>query len=575
LWQWKAIQKVLWQMNFQKKSILLVIMLVYTAVLHAQAENPLFRRIGQQNGLSNSRVTCFLKDRMGYLWVGTAMGLNRYDGLQFEKFMHNSYNPASLSWNVITALEEDKEGNIWIGTEAGGLNMYNPATKKFTHYRARKNSGTTIADDHIRSLKADAQNNIWIGYSFEGWSVLNLDTEKFIHEKSKLNFINHWGDNAANCVTGFVHDGIESTWITSTYGLVHKNNSTGAITTFTDNAGKYYDQNENLFIKPVLMGDTAVALATWGCGIKYFHLKSKTFKSYLFDKQYKEGAFTNVILDISHKGNDEFWVASADKGLGIFNAHTKVFKFFRHNPDDDYTPPPKECRVVYKDRDGMLWAGFDYGLCFWAASLQNFRATTLHDFTGPAMDNASVLATCYLPSRNSIYFSRLFGKGLYEIQENTGKITCHLFPIAFTREDSTINIRSITQLQNNKLLLQASTGWFTFNTLSRKIEKATISYNGNLLEPDGNSSKPDKEGNAWVTDNKQKLYRINMSTLQVAMPKEGLVHKYPLQSYSFIAGAINKKLNWISDRNFGLCILNTETNIIDTSYLQKGLSRIK
>ncbi len=559
---------------FIKKAISWLVLLVFAVELHAQADNPLFRRISQQNGLSNSRVTCFLKDRKGYVWVGTSLGLNRYDGLQFEKFMHNSYNPASLSWNVITALEEDKDGNIWIGTEAGGLNMYNPTTKKFTHYRARKNDSTTIADDHIKSLKADDQNNIWIGYNFEGWSILNLKTKQFIHEKSKLTFINHWGENAANCVTGFAHDVKGSTWITTTYGLVHKNNTTGAITTFTDNMGKYYIHNENLFIKPVLMGDTAVALTTWGCGIKFFDIKSKTFKSNLFDKQYNVGAFTNIILDISHKKNDEFWVASADKGLGIFNAHTKAFTFFSHNPNDDYTPPPKECRVVYNDRDGMLWAGFDYGLCYWTASLQNFTTTTFSDFTGPVKDNVSVLATCYQQNLNSVFYSRLFGKGLYEKQEQTGKITCHLFPNTFTREDGTIFIRSITPLQNNKLLLQTSTGWFTFNTLSKKIEKATINYSGNLLEPVGYSSKPDKEGYAWFTDKKQNAYRINMNTLKVVMPKEGLVLKYPLPSYSFIAGVINKQQNWIADRNLGLCILHTETNRMDTAYLQKGLTRI-
>ncbi len=553
------------------KYILFVILTTCTILVNAQVETPLFRKLSEKNGLSNSRVSCFLKDKQGYLWVGTSLGLNRYDGLRFEKFMHNSYNPSSISWNVITALAEDNQGNIWIGTEAGGLNKYNPITKKFTHYRASPNNNTSITDDHILSLKLDAQNNLWIGYKFTGWSILNLATQKFIHERSGITFINGWGENAANFITDFVHDNKGHTWIISNYGIIKRNTSDGSLTIFVDRKGKYHHQNENLFTKAMLLGDTSLALTTWGCGIKIFDIYKKTFTSFLFDKQYKEGAFTNIILSITPKSDNEYWVASADRGLGIFNALTKQFKFYSHNPEDSYTPPPRECRVVYNDRDGMLWAGFDHGLCFWANSLQNFTTTTLKEPIGPTKSNTIVFASCYVPEKNAIYFSRDFGKGVYEQNQNTGAIKLHPFPAAFCDNDGTIKIGNIHAIDNKTLLLQTSTGWFTQNLLTNKIEKVKIN---NTLQPVGYSSTTDKNGNAWITDTEQKLYRVNLKTLTINMPKNNPTYSYPFNDYSFIAGTINEEQLWVHDKKLALCILNTTTNTIDTGYLTQGLDRI-
>ena len=39
-----------------------------------------FHRLDTRNGLSNSQVNCLFRDSHGFVWVGTAYGLNRYDG---------------------------------------------------------------------------------------------------------------------------------------------------------------------------------------------------------------------------------------------------------------------------------------------------------------------------------------------------------------------------------------------------------------------------------------------------------------------------------------------------------------
>ena len=45
-----------------------------------------FEKITELQGLSDNRVTCFLKDSEGFMWIGTANGLNRYDGYEFRVY---------------------------------------------------------------------------------------------------------------------------------------------------------------------------------------------------------------------------------------------------------------------------------------------------------------------------------------------------------------------------------------------------------------------------------------------------------------------------------------------------------
>ena len=48
-----------------------------------------------------------LQDRYGFMWFGTADGLNRYDGYSFTHFVHDVNDSASIADNRTIALLED------------------------------------------------------------------------------------------------------------------------------------------------------------------------------------------------------------------------------------------------------------------------------------------------------------------------------------------------------------------------------------------------------------------------------------------------------------------------------------
>ena len=56
---------------------------------------PFFQNIGIDEGLSNYDVYSICQDSIGYIWIGTARGLNRYDGNSFKHYFFNPENPGS------------------------------------------------------------------------------------------------------------------------------------------------------------------------------------------------------------------------------------------------------------------------------------------------------------------------------------------------------------------------------------------------------------------------------------------------------------------------------------------------
>jgi signal transduction histidine kinase/ligand-binding sensor domain-containing protein len=108
----------------------LVVWLAGLAPLGAQATSPRFERLDGEAGLSHNSVYAITQDREGFLWFGTADGLNRYDGYQFVTYRHDPQDTASLPNSLVLDLHPDTLGRLWVATP-DGLSRFDPTTERF------------------------------------------------------------------------------------------------------------------------------------------------------------------------------------------------------------------------------------------------------------------------------------------------------------------------------------------------------------------------------------------------------------------------------------------------------------
>src|SRR5690606_7703837 len=97
-----------------------IIGLLVIATLAAPAwarlpETPRLRQLTVADGLPSNVIHALAGDRSGYLWIGTADGLARYDGVGFRVWRKEDGLPA----NAVSALHVDADDRLWIATTAG------------------------------------------------------------------------------------------------------------------------------------------------------------------------------------------------------------------------------------------------------------------------------------------------------------------------------------------------------------------------------------------------------------------------------------------------------------------------
>lgn len=79
----------------------------------------MFKHLEVKDGLSNNQVNAIYKDSHGFMWFGTASGLNRYDGYDIRVYRSQKDDETSLPDNYIEDIQEDASGNLWLRTGAG------------------------------------------------------------------------------------------------------------------------------------------------------------------------------------------------------------------------------------------------------------------------------------------------------------------------------------------------------------------------------------------------------------------------------------------------------------------------
>lgn len=120
------------------------------------------------SSLSHNMVVSLYLDSKNNLWVGTwGGGLNQLDltdplhtdpeTAAFTRYFHNADKPNSLSEDSVWSIHESMDGTLWLGTQLG-LNRFDPVTGDFKHY-TEKNG---LPNNVVLGVLEDDAGNLWL-----------------------------------------------------------------------------------------------------------------------------------------------------------------------------------------------------------------------------------------------------------------------------------------------------------------------------------------------------------------------------------------------------------------------------
>jgi class 3 adenylate cyclase/ligand-binding sensor domain-containing protein len=117
------------------------------------------RTLSIEQGLPSASVYALCEDRDGFLWVGTAQGAARSEGLRFETLGKEQ----GLGGDDATALYCDPHGRIWMGSGNGAISVWEEGSLRTVRAGAR--------DGTVRALVGDGDDLWWASGGAGVWHL--------------------------------------------------------------------------------------------------------------------------------------------------------------------------------------------------------------------------------------------------------------------------------------------------------------------------------------------------------------------------------------------------------------------
>jgi signal transduction histidine kinase/ligand-binding sensor domain-containing protein len=162
-------------MNASMRFKLYLILILTQVCIQLAGQDFFFRQYGPTDGLGNSFIYSLNQGNDGYLWIGTAEGLYRFNGFEFIHFTDRE----SLSENFITTIYKDFSGGLWLGHMNGGVTHIND--NRFSIV-----AGAPAGNSPITSITEADTGTIWFSTQNGGLMVFN-DTKKLVRIPTSLN----------------------------------------------------------------------------------------------------------------------------------------------------------------------------------------------------------------------------------------------------------------------------------------------------------------------------------------------------------------------------------------------------
>jgi diguanylate cyclase (GGDEF)-like protein len=488
-----------------------------------------------EQGLPMNTAQSIYQSRNGALWVGTAGGLARFDGLRFTTF-EASAGP-EIAAGPIFGFMEDREGSLWIGHSKGAAVFRDGKFERafdetlvegrrvwaFAQapdgvvWAATENGllrwekGVTarfqVADglptNRLRSLDFDREGVLWIGTT--GGGLVSYVGGKF---------------NAMNPQNGFPHvevryvlaDPAGGIWA-ATAGAGLARVVGGKITRYTKENGLPTDQLTYLARDK----NATLWIGTWGYGVS----------------QLKDGQISSINAANGLAG-DQIWSLHADKEnslwVGTWNGGlNRLSERFFGVIGKPEGLASDNTRSVLRAKDGAMWTSSAGG---GVSHIEGNRISTITQKEGLATDETSAL----FEDREGALWIGSYTGGIARFAQ--GKIT----RFGLNEGVPNVDVRVFTQDRAGTMWAGTNSGLARFN--GERFE----AVRGPGAPTEGISALlEDRNGTLWIGTTGRGLVRYSQGSFKTLTRSDGLVSNWILALYEDQQGTL-----WIGTNGEGM-----------------------
>lgn len=606
-------QQQLVQNVFQKVLFLLLFLIFCQVAKTQEAPFAKYQFKPFENVPTQRAVATIAQDQQGFIWMGTnGLGLNRFNGIDYNSYQYHEKDAASLSNSLIHVVFVDDQNNVWVGTEAG-LDLYNREQDNFSHIRLKGNpdeygisvqailqkpDGKILVGTHENGLfEIDPPNLEAVSIPFKSLGeVQNILINSLSYFDGKIVLGSNRGllelgnDQVIRQLNLMTSSGREKISVPIKTSLV---DGKGSIWLGTTNQGLFkVDENENgrykiqhfdITSKRILSllhtPRNTILCGTENDGLFEISRNGEVLNTYKNTKNNDHGIRSNSIWALFEDNQQRIWIAYYNNGVGVYDKLYDKFGDIVSRPNDRNSLQASSVTGIIQDENGRFWIAMDGGgVDVYDPRTQQFTHL-LNTENGIANGlNSPDVQTIFKDSRGNIWVGT-WDYGIYLLKKGSNKF------LHFSAE----NTRG--GMATNRILSfsEDSKGMIWIGTFSRGIQSydpKTDSFqiydhqvfqDQRISYSDVRRVYVDSEDRVWIGGNAG-LFRLKVSgryfQLQAMYPRmfqndHSVNNSMVLDIYEDSAKNI-----WIGTDGAGLCRYDMKNDQFQWIGMEEGLDKV-
>ncbi|MDE6572208.1 MAG: response regulator [Duncaniella sp.] len=382
--------------------------------------------------MSNNNVKTILKDKKGFLWVGTASGLNRYDGYGFRQYgLMSSTESIDDYLNDIWSLQEDYDGNIWVrgykyysvfNRDKDAFSVEVPkllagygieVTDNYCVYVDRSRNLWILTDNTIHFFDMSARklksiphsigtlySNIGISDYSAGLYILMETGEIYTIDKSRLTIGHTDGPEGINSANHIYADYQHGLWLFSDHNddIFYRKQSSRWVRLPLPSSSLTQSKG----VRSILDDKSGhVLIGTDHNGLFIYSQSSGELESFVHDSMTPGTLPSNNVSYIYQDSDNTIWFGHNKSGISFCNDARLQFEDYGFFWSDDIT-------ALLVDHDGYLWAGTDGNGLYRKKADDKSRPEKIS-----SVFNGSII--CLDEDRRGTVSAGCYGNGIYRI----------------------------------------------------------------------------------------------------------------------------------------------------------------
>ena len=389
----------------------------------------IFETYSVKEGLSQSSSRVIYQDKLGYIWVGTQSGINRFDGYEFKQYNHDIKNSLSRANGWIQEIREDAQGNLWTSDVYGHLCFLDRKKDVWKNYSIpirdsllNKNPKLPGWFGAINKMYVDeTKQEIWMATWGIGLLKYDITTQKYtpylIHPKDSVTY---GFQELITQIKRYQNKLILGTNI----GLQYFDMGSKKLS-------KIFNFTDSIFItQPTdfqIVGDKLYAATKYGAFI--YDLKNNEKIIFANKKGDDQTIADNAINSIYYsKSSNYLWLTFLNAGIDVINLTTSKIIHINNKVSKDYGIAQTNYTTIIEDKDNNIWLSGDHsdGVTKYDPGKRKFGVYK-KDFPSDFNLGFSMTWGIMLDSKNHLWVGQSeHNSGIYELDRVNKKKTFYL-----------------------------------------------------------------------------------------------------------------------------------------------------